>query len=96
MNSAVTYQRKGGLTCFEQGSYNFSCEKRRTEEAKPKGPPVSNQRNHFLKELLILKSVIVGFLISFNPLQPSVAFLYPLRFSDVFKRYRKTARNVMG
>ena len=43
INNAVTYQKKGGLNCFEQVSYNFSCEKRRAEEAKPKGPAVSHQ-----------------------------------------------------
>ena len=61
MNCAVTYHRKGWPICLEQGSYNFSCEKRRAEEAKPKGPAVSDQRNHYLKELQTWMSLIVGF-----------------------------------
>ena len=44
----MSHQRKGGLNCFEQGSYNFSCEKGRAEEAKPKDPAVSQQRHHGL------------------------------------------------
>ena len=44
----MSHQRKGGPNCFEQGSYNFSYEKGRAEEAKPKGPAVSHQRHHCL------------------------------------------------
>ena len=44
----MSHQRKGGPNCFEQGSYNFSCEKRRSEEAKPMGPAVFHQRHHCL------------------------------------------------
>ena len=64
INSAVTYKRKGGPNCFEQGSYNFSCKKRRAEEANPKGPAVSYQRNHYLKELLTWMSFVVEFVTS--------------------------------
>ena len=44
----MSHQRKGGTNCFEQGSYNFSCEKRRAEQANPKGPAVSHQGQHCL------------------------------------------------
>ena len=41
MNSAVTYQRKGGPNRLEQVSYNFSSKKRRAQQAKPNGPAIS-------------------------------------------------------
>ena len=70
MNSAVTYQRKGGPNRLEQVSYNFSCKKRRAEQAKPKGPAVSYQKNHYLKELLTWMSFIVGLVTSVYTLLP--------------------------
>ena len=44
----MSHEGKGGRNCFKQGSYNFSHEKGRAEEAKPKGPAVSHQRHHCL------------------------------------------------
>ena len=44
----MSHQRKGGTNCFEQGSYNFSFEKKRAEQANPKSPAVSHQGQHCL------------------------------------------------
>ena len=60
----IPYQRKEGRNFSEQGSYNFSHKRRRAEEVKPKGPAVSYQRKHYLKELLTLTSFIVVFVTS--------------------------------
>ena len=46
--NAITCQRNWERNYFEQGSYNFSCKKRRTEKAKPKCPVVFHQRPHSL------------------------------------------------
>ena len=44
----MSHQRKGGPNCFEQGSYNFSCKKRRAEEGKHKDLAGSHERHHCL------------------------------------------------
>ena len=43
----IPYQSKGGPNCVK-GSYKFSHKKRRSKEAKPKGPAVSYQGNQGL------------------------------------------------
>ena len=64
---SIPYERKGGPNCSEQGSYNFTRKKRTAEEAKPKDPAVSYQRNHYLKELVESRCCIRNlYIYSFN------------------------------
>ena len=70
--------KKGGPNCFDQETCKFSLKKWKAERAKPIGPPVSYQRNNYLKELLTSMSFIVVFVTS----------IYTILHDDTFYNFK--------